>query len=181
MSNTVITIATLVIAVATAAAAIAACVAAVATRRTTDANLFSQLMSEYSSPEMEKALNVLASQRDSWRADPEGRTLQTLVDNWARIFVSKRHPDELNNARRRVSHFYQRVGRLMDEKLLSGGLREELMSLSARDLMHDIVIPLDRALAHELKTDASGDDAHLDRFIRLFPRRLHVPDNAGAV
>jgi hypothetical protein len=178
MADALLVIGTLVIAGTTALAAAAAWRAAVATRRTTEANLFSQLMSEYASAEMEKALNLLANQRDLWLADPEERTFQALVENWARIFVSKRQPNELNNARRRVSHFYQKASRLIDEDLVSGGLREELLHLSGRDLMHDIVIPLDRALAKQLGTDVAGDDAYLTRFILLFPVRCGFPTSA---
>ncbi len=166
-----IAIATSVIAIATGFAAGAAWWAARATRRTTEASLFAQLMSEYSSPEMSKALTYLADLANSWRRDPTGRSFEQLVDSWASINAQNESDVHTNNARRRVSHFYRKTTRIIEEKLISGGLRKELAQLSGRELMHDVVIPMERALARKLGTDHHEDLGYIDRFQRTFPKR----------
>jgi hypothetical protein len=169
-----------VIAVATGFAAAAAWRAATATRRTTEARLFVQLMSEYSSPEMAKAMNHLSRLADGWRKDPQGRPFEQLVDNWASIYARDRSDDQTDNAQRRVSHFYRKVTRIVQEGLLRGGLRKEMLELSGRELMYEVVIPMEQALAKHLGTDWQADVGYLNRFRRVFPpRRPRLPPGDG--
>ncbi len=158
---------TLVIAGATAAAAIAAWRAARDTRRTTEAQLFSQLMSEYSSPEMAKALSELMDAALGWKSDTLGRSFDDLVKNWARL--RQQGTDQLDNARRRLSHFYRKVTRILEEGLVTGGLRAELEELNGRDVMHLVVLPLERALAAQLGN--ATETSYIGRFERVVPKR----------
>jgi hypothetical protein len=167
--------ATVVIALSTAAAATAAFLAARATRRTTEAQLFSQLMSEYASPEMGKALRHLREAHRGWANDPQNRPLEQLVDAWAKKQASSgASGDPLDSARRLVAHFFQKATRIIDEELVRGGLRDELLSLNGTELVHDIVIPLERALAKYLETEA-GAKQFIQRFQQVFPDRRARP------
>lgn len=158
---------TLVIACATAVAAIAAWRAARDTRRTTEAQLFSHLMSEYSSPEMAKALSELMDTALGWETDPLGRSFEDMVKNWARLRQQGSHP--MGDARRRVSHFYRKVTRILQGGLVTGGLRSELEELNGRDVMHEVVIPIERALAEEL--GSARETSYITRFEHVFPKR----------
>jgi hypothetical protein len=46
---------------------------------------------------------------------------------------------------------------MVDEKLIRGGLRDELAELSGRELMHETVVPMERALARHLDTHHRED------------------------
>lgn len=170
--DTLIAVATVVIAIATGFAAAAAWWAARATRRTTEASLFSQLMTEYASPAMSAALKQLAANLRGWSEDPQHRSFDELVDRWARITAQRGGAENvLNDARRTVSHFYRKATRMIEEGLLTGGLCTELADLSGRDLMHDMVIPMERALAKHLGDGCQDDPGYIGRFQRVFPRR----------
>lgn len=159
----------LAIAIGTAIAAGAACFSAYATRRTSEAQLYVELMSEYASTEMEAALTTLRNTLDHWSLPLSSATYAEEIADWARRTVSVRPPNNpINDARRRVSHFYRKVTRVISEKLLNDGLRDELRHLSGRYLMHDIVIPLDRALSQEAGTKADAE-WWITRFRKVFP------------
>ena len=100
------------------------------------------------------------------------------MDGWAKTYVSSGgSSDATDSARRLVSHFFQKVTRIIDEGLVQGGLKEEFLSLSGKDLMYDIVIPLDRALAKHLKTETAAED-FFERFQRVFPEK-RAKDTSG--
>ena len=174
-ADTLIAVATVVIALATGVAAVAAAFAARATRRTTEAQIFSALMSEYASAEMGTALGQLRDAHRGWYRDPQGRQPEKLIEAWARRQVDVgAHGDLTDSARRLVAHFYWKATRIIDEGLVRGGLKEELRSLAGKDLMYDIVIPLETLLSQELGTVESTLN-HIERFRAVFPdRRSHT-------
>jgi hypothetical protein len=170
-ADTMLVVATGVIAIATAGAAAGAFCAARATRRTSETQLFTQIMSEYASSEMGEALRHLRVQYSRWANDPSNRPFERLVEAWANTYAtSGSSGDRTDSARRLVSHFFQKVTRIVEEGLVRGGLRQEFLSLSGKDLMYDIVIPLDRALAKHIKTEAGVED-FIERFQRVFPEK----------
>src|SRR5262245_28384323 len=119
-------VATAIIAIATGIAAFAAYQSAVATRRMVEAQLFTILLSEYASPEMGTALAHLSNQERSWRNDPDGRSFEQLVEEWTNRFAASSPSDDpVNNARRRVAHLFWKASAIIDEGLLTGGLRDE--------------------------------------------------------
>jgi len=180
-------IATVVIAVATAGAAMAAWKSAAATRRTAEAQLFSQLMTEYSSPDMGAALNRLREQQRAWSADPQGRSFDELVEAWARHVNDSLLEDDPNDlARRRVASFFWKAARVISEGLLSGGLKEEVVEIGGKELVAEVVVPMELARARLV-----GREEHARRQMALFfekfqprtalpPRRLEVPGNDAA-
>lgn len=169
-ANAWIAVGTIVIALATAAAAFGARSSAVATKRAVEAQLFSQLMSEYSSPAMAEAILVLKTNERAWRTDSGGQTFEQLIARWAdRIGRGLPSDDPINNARRRVAHFFWKAARLIEEGLLTGGLREAIQDLNAKDIVYDVVIPLEEALARVQFADVAAA-AEFARFRRAFPR-----------
>lgn len=169
-SNDLIAIGTIIIAVATAAAAFATRSSAHAAKRTVEAQLYIQLMSEYSSADMAQAILVLKTNERGWRNDSEGRTFDQMLTRWAeRIARGMPSDDPVNNARRRVAHFFWKAARLIEEGLLTGGLRQAIQELNAKDLMYDLVTPMEQALARLQFPDLAAP-TDFARFQKAFPR-----------
>lgn len=164
----------LAIAVFTLFAAIAAMIAAWSSDRAAQASLYSQLMDQYGSPEMLEALRQLILWRNQAKhnRDAEVMSFHEVVDEWATAIQSPEPSQPIREQdirRRRVTYFYSVVARLIDERRLSAGFAADLRSLSGREVLCEIVLPMERALrkARNARPDDGGAEL-LKRLERLF-------------
>lgn len=169
----VIALLTLIIAIATAIAARAAVESAtgaadsvLATERSSAATLFSNLMAQYSAPEMLHSLRVL----ENWHrtrtpnfagGNPPSSALSLFHANviqWARRVESTDSSDQaaldLTVQRRRVSYFYWLVACLIKGNYLPDTLSNTLRDLSGKDIYAAVVVPMELALREEIRSTA---------------------------
>jgi len=134
--------------------------------RAAQAQLFTQLADAYDTPEMAQALRSLRR----WRED-RATDFAIAVEDWATDQVSDR-PSEATLARdtqrRLVSHFFGKAALTVEEHMLAGNTRDFVASLYGREVMRDVVLPMDRAL-HRRQGSPTADAFEMEkRFLRAF-------------
>jgi hypothetical protein len=151
LSDHVLTLAT---AVGTFLAAIAACGSAFLSKRANQvaanaaraaagaaqATLYRSLQLEYASREMHDALRRLSE----WYWRFEDQELD-FGSEWKERWATEPEAQALNEARRRVSHFFGAIADLYNGRLLSEPIARRLASFSG-DLMFVVVEPLEKEL-----------------------------------
>ena len=158
----------------TLAAAWFAKASADASARVMQAQVYSDLMQSYDQDVMSNALRELGK----WH---EGRAVDfdTAINDWATEQVSARPSSaclERDRQRRLVSHFFHKASLLVEENMVQAGLKNEILALFGKQIMRDVVLPMDRAL-HIAQGSPSKNAMELEkRFLKVFfpgqPRRL---------
>jgi hypothetical protein len=144
-------------AIAAALAAIGSWASAHAVQRATEAQLLAMLMNEYSSDEMLKAIQELTGWADHHR------------DNLANELRRRKTTDLFGPSRRRVSHYFQKVHTLCQQKLINEATVRALVKEDQARLYIDIVEPLEEV--HNARYDDKSFRA-LGRLYHLTKRRL---------
>ena len=168
-NETLIAVFTAGTAVFTAGTAAAAALATRATRRSTEAQVFSALMSEYGSREMSEALRELGAWEKGYSSS--GQPFKQATDSWGKDLASPRPSDETlrrNEQRRLVAHFFWKTSSLIEEKFLRGGLAKELTSHAGKNVMLNVVLPLEMVLRSTIGADSAESVRLEDRFKRVF-------------
>lgn len=130
------------------------------------AQLYSDLIQSYDMDAMSNALRDLANWQAGRAAD-----FDTAVKDWAREQASERPSAAclaLDGRRRLVSHFYHKASRLIEEKMLQAGLRDEIVALFGKRVMREVVLPMDRALHAAQKSPPRNAMEQEQRFLRIF-------------
>jgi hypothetical protein len=130
------------------------------------AQLYSDLIQSYDMDVMSNALRELANWRAGRAAD-----FDTAVKDWAREQASERPSPaclELDRKRSFVSHFYHKASRLIEGGMLQAGLKDEIVALFGKQVMHDVVLPMDRAAHTAQKSPARNAMEQERRFLRAF-------------
>ncbi len=154
-----------------AAALVAAAWAAVRSardsQRAAQATLYTEIMSRYSSPEMAEALRYLANLQTI--AEP---SLEKFAASWAQSIASGRpisdQVREIDHHRRRVAHLFWDASLLVNDGLITEGLRQELLDLSGRTIMRDVVLVLEVELHKAEKTPSPTAMHKVERFLSVF-------------
>ena len=175
----------LIVALFTGAAAWAAWASARASKRASEANLFSSLVAQYSAPEMLEALRALEQWRRSLTPDfttgrraGAGAFFEGNVRGWAKNISSHDPSDQaqaLNQQRRRVTQFFSLVARLIQEGELTAGFADELRELSGRHILYQVAIPMELALQEASATSNVVAMRRLERLRSVFFPDRHLP------
>lgn len=132
----------LVLTSATAAAAVAAWLAVRTTRNATQGSVFLQVLQDYDSKEMYKALFTIGKQEKMRDADREG--FARFLDEMKKDPPKLRPVDE---CRRRVSHFWLRAAELSRHGLISDHQLHHLCGYGSFKLLFSVIEPMERAVA----------------------------------
>jgi hypothetical protein len=137
------------IAVVSAVAAIATIIVAGMALRTSRLNLtyhhLSELMKEYAEPAMDEAIKELWDFLKRQNGDPEklkGAFTEMLGDSPG---------GSLNSARRRISHFYQRMAALYAGRLLPKKVLYRIWYEPTLRIIPKVIVPLEEALYLHLR------------------------------
>jgi hypothetical protein len=120
--------------VVAAAAAIGAFLSARATKRSASAQLFLTCAREYSQPEMAAAIDVL----QEWK--------QQFGERFAESFATAGRPVRVDDARRRVAHYFITVYELRQLGFISKRVVRTLAGQAQVQLYRELVEPLEGAL-----------------------------------
>ena len=137
-----------------------------------EAELFRNLLSEYSQPGMSDALIYLERW---WRDQGDGASLTSAARGWAERFnnehMTPESPDAtLNDARRVVALFHRKLLVFVEQGYFSAGLKREVKALGSKRLVLGVLRELELAHAEAQHRGGGLDEAKdvYDRMERTF-------------
>jgi hypothetical protein len=139
---------TFVSAAGSAIAAWAAWRAVVETRKNTQANIVNELLTEYASSEMLEDIHQLIIWKKSSPKDfaEKFRAIrQTAEDTWKDDFKN------VEKARRHLTHFFNKVGTLLQLELIADNVGRKIITPWQLELYEKYCYPLDAAAAQDVE------------------------------
>ena len=138
---------------AAAAAAVGAFLSARAVRLTSRGQLFSQLLAQYSSDEMNLALMKMGLFDSLRRKDKEeffAKVKTTVSNRMDEKSVKAIDPEGVNACRRRVSHYFQTILRLYENKqIIDKDFLQHICSFSGFELLYSVVEHFEKEIGKE--------------------------------